>query len=132
MKRIVVNILTTTGLSLVILALIGAFSGAKFLCIDSVFQTFGANVVIHLGLILTNKFESKYLVLESFVDISYTIGILLAFGFAFDWFPYTPVWVLAIMAVVVYLIGYTINILRVREDVKIVNVLLQNRNRQIL
>lgn len=132
MKRIVVNMMSTTGVSLVILALMGTFSGAKFLCIDSVLQTFGANVVIHLGLILTKKFESKYLVLESFVDISYTIGILIAFGFVFDWYPYTPVWVLAIMAVVVYLIGFATNIFRMREDVKIVNELLQNRNRQIL
>lgn len=131
MKRIVVNIMSTTGISLVILALIGAFSGAGFLCIDSVFQVFAANVVIHLGLILTNKFESKYLVLESFLDISYTIVILLTFGLAFGWYPYTPVWVLAIMAVIVYLIGCASNIFRMREDVKIVNELLQNRNRQI-
>ncbi|MDD3415573.1 MAG: hypothetical protein PHY47_16450 [Lachnospiraceae bacterium] len=131
MKKIVVNIMSTTGLSLVILALIGIFSGAKFLCLDSVFQLFGANVAIHLGLILTNKFESKYLILESFLDISYTIGIVLAFGFAFNWYLYIPVWILVIMAVVVYLIGCAISIFRLREDVKIVNELLQNRNRQV-
>ncbi|MFA9464865.1 MAG: hypothetical protein ACERKN_11320 [Velocimicrobium sp.] len=132
MKRIIVNIMSTMGISLVILSMIGIFSGAQFLCIDSVFQLLGANIVIHLGLILTNKFESKYLVLESFLDISYIIGILLAFGFVFDWYSYTPTWVLVIMALVVYLIGCAIRIFRVREDVKIVNELLWNRNRQIL
>ncbi len=132
MKRIVVNIMSTTGLTLIILALIGIFNGARFLCINGVIQAFVANIIIHLGLILTNKYESKYLIFESLLDISYTIGILLAFGFAFDWYPYTPAWMLIIMAVVVYLLGFATGIFRIRKDVKIVNDLLLNRNRQLL
>lgn len=131
MKRFVVSLMATTGISIVILALIGAFSGARFLYIDSVFQAFGANIIIHLGLLVTNKFDSKYLVLESLLDISYTIGILLVFGYAFNWYPYTPAWMLVLMAVSVYLIGCAISIFRLREDVRIVNELLQNRNHQI-
>jgi hypothetical protein len=131
MKRIVVNTMTTTGMVLVILALIGTFSGARFLCIDSMLQVFGANIVVHLGLILTNKFESKYFILEALLDVSYTIGVLFIFGFAFNWYPYTPAWMLAVIAVSVYLIGCMISIFRMREDVKIVNELLQNRNHRI-
>lgn len=131
MKKIFVNIMSTTGITLTMLALIGTLYGAKFLCIENVFQSFAANIVIHLGQFLTNKFESKYFILEALLDVSFSTVVILAFGFVFDWFSYTPVWVLAIMVVVVYLIGCSASIFRMREDVKIINELLQNRNRQI-
>jgi hypothetical protein len=130
MKRIIVNIMSTTGLSLLILALIGSFFRAKLLCIESMFQLFGANIIIHLGLILTRKFESHYLLLESMIDISYTIGIMFVFGFAFDWYQYVSVGILVTMAVVIYVIGCAISIFRSQEDVRIVNELLKKRNHQ--
>ena len=47
--------------------------GASFLFISSVFQSLGANIVIHLGFLLTRKFESEYVAMEALLDISYTI-----------------------------------------------------------
>lgn len=132
MKKIVVNIMATMGLSLALLAMIGSFSGAEFLCINSIYQVLAANIVIHLGLSVTNKVECKYWMLESFLDIPYTIGILMVFGFVFDWYLYTPFWMLAIMAVIVYLLGCATSIFRIRKDVKIVNELLRNRNHQYI
>lgn len=129
MKKAVVNIMATTGMTLIILALVVALYGASFLCITSVFQSLAANIVIHAGLTLTHKFESKYVILELLLDISYTIGILLVFGLIFGWYASTPAGVLAIMAVVIYLLNCSVGIFRVREDVKIINELLQNRNR---
>ena len=131
MKRFVVNIMATTGITLIILALIGALYGARFLCIDSVFQSFGANIVVYLGLILTHRFESKYVILESLLDISYIIVVLFIFGFIFNWYANIPGWLLALMAVVIYLSGCSASIYRMRDDIKITNELLQNRNRQI-
>ncbi len=130
MKKAVVNIMATTGLTLIILALVAVLYGASFLCIASVFQSLAANIVIHAGLTLTHKFESKYMFLELLLDISYTIGILLVFGLIFGWYVNIPAGVLVSMAVVIYLLDCSVGIFRVREDVKIINELLQNRKCQ--
>lgn len=130
MKKIIINIMATTGITLVVLALIGTLYGAKYLFISSVFQSLGANVVINLGLILTDKFESKNPILEALLDISYTIVVLIIFGAVFNWYSSTPIWILIIMAVFIYLSGCLISIFRMREDVKTINELLNKRRKQ--
>lgn len=132
MKKAVVNVMATTGLTLIILALTGVMYGARFLFIKSVFQSLGANMIIHTGLYFIHKFESKYMILESLLDISYAIAVLLVFGFIFQWYGSTPGWMLAVMAVVIYLFGCWVSIFRMKEDVKEINELLQNRNRRII
>ena len=130
MKKMIINIMATTGITLVVLALIGTLYGAKFLCISGVFQSLGANIVMHLGFILTGKFESKYPILEAILDISYTIVVLIIFGAVFNWYRSTPIWVLIIMAVIIYSFGCLISIFRMREDVKDINELLQKRKKR--
>jgi len=130
MKKIIINIMATTGITLVALALIGTLYGAEFLFISGVFQSLGANTVINLGFILTGKFESKNPILEAVLDISYTIVVLIIFGAVFNWYSSTPIWVLIIMAVLIYLSGCLISIFRMREDVKAINELLQKRKKQ--
>ncbi len=128
MKKAAVNIMATTGMTMIILALIATLYGAKFLCITSVFQSLAANIVIHAGLFLTHKFESNYIFVEMLLDISYCIGMLLVFGLIFDWYVNVPVGVLASMAVIIYLLDCSVGIFRAREEVKVINKLLQNRN----
>lgn len=127
MKKMIINVMATTGITLIVLALIGTLYGAKLLFISGVFQSLGANIVMHLGLIITDKFESKYPILETILDISYTIIILIIFGAVFNWYRSTPIWVLIIMAVIIYSFGCFMSIFRMREDVKNINELLQKR-----
>lgn len=129
MKKMIMNIMTTTGITLVVLALIGTLYGAKFLFISGVFQSLGANIVMHLGFIITGKFESKYPILEAILDISYTIVVLIIFGAVFNWYRSTPIWILIIMAVIIYSLGCLMSIFRMREDVKVINELLQKRKK---
>ena len=131
MKKIIINIMSTTGLSLIILAIIGTIYGADFLLINSVFQSLGANIIIHLGFLLTRKFESEYVALETLLDILYTTLVLIIFGEIFDWFNTTPKWILAIMAVVIHLIVLPLNMVRMREEANSINKLLKKRNRKI-
>lgn len=130
MKKMIINIMATTGITLVVLALIGTLYGAKFLLISSVFQSLGANIVMYLGFILTGKFESKYPILEAILDISYIIVVLIIFGAVFNWYRSTPIWVLIIMAVLIYSFGCLISISRMREEVKDINELLQKRKKR--
>lgn len=129
MKKMIINVMATTGITLIVLALIGTLYGAKFLFISGVFQSLGANIVMHLGLIITGKFESKYPILEAILDISYSIVVLIIFGAVFNWYRSTPIWILIIMAVIIYSFGCLMSIFRMREDVKAINELLQKRNK---
>lgn len=131
MKKLITNIMSTTGITLVVLSIIGTLSGARFLFISSVFQSLGANLVIHLGFLLTRRFESKYAALEIALDVSCIIGVLIMFGAAFDWFSNgTPIWILVIMAVVIYLLWFFLSLFRMREDIASINESLQKRNQK--
>ena len=127
MKKHLVRILCSTAVTLLVLSLIGTLYGAKFLRISSVFESFAANIVIHLGFMLTSRFESKYIALDSAIDIGYTVIVLIAFGYVFDWFGSTPIWILVIMAIVIYAIGLILSLFRIRSDVKSINELLKKR-----
>lgn len=132
MKKMIITIMASTGITLVALAIIGMLFGAKFLFISSIFQSLGANIVINLGFLLTRKFESNYPSLEITLDISYTIIVLTIFGAVFDWFANgTPIWLLVIMAVLIYLLGLLISLFRMREDINTINKLLQKRNNKV-
>ena len=130
MKKIIINMMASTGLTLVVLAAIGTIYGASFLFISSVFQSLGANIVIHLGFLLTRKFESEYVALEALLDISYTIIVLIIFGRVFDWFGSTPIYILVIMAVVIYLLSLFLSMVRIREEINTINKLLKKRNKK--
>jgi len=121
--------MATTGLNLIILAIIGKIYGANFLLINSVFQSLGANIVIHLGFLFTRKFESEYVLLEALLDIGYTLTVLIIFGAIFGWFATTPIYILAIMAVLIYLIILTLNMVRMRESANTINKLLKKRDK---
>lgn len=123
--------MATTGGTLILLALIGTVYGARFLLIKSVFQSLGANMVIHIGLFFTHKFECRYTILESLLDISYAVIVLLIFGSVFSWYENTPGWMLTGMAVVLYLSGCSAGIFRMHKEVKEINELLQIRNSRI-
>lgn len=127
MKKISVNILCSTAITLLILAILGAASGAQFLLINSVFQSFIVNIVIHTGLLFTHRFESRYAILEFMLDIGYMEVVVIIFGAVFHWYGSTPIWVLAIMTVIIYIAGVFLNMVQMRQEVEEINELLQKR-----
>lgn len=128
MKKIAVNILCSTGITLIILGILGTICGAQYLLISSVFQSFIANIIIHAGLMFTHKFESNYAVLEIMLDIGYTIAVVIILGAVFGWYSSTPIWMLIIMAVLIYCIGILLSIVQMRQDIEEINELLRKRN----
>jgi len=133
------NIFTTTGFALVILAAIELASTEMnshfFIPFSSTtFQILAANIVIHLGLLLTRKFESQYLFLESLIDIVFITTVLIIFGWIFNWFynwfsPLAEMGILASMAVVIYVISTFLRMGRIREEINEINKLLEERNK---
>ena len=127
MKKISVNILCSTAITLLILAVLGVSSGAQFLLINSVFQSFIVNIVIHIGLLFTHKFESSYAILEFMLDIGYTEAVVIIFGAVFSWYSSTPIWVLAIMTTIIYVVGVFLNMIQMRQEIEEINELLRKR-----
>lgn len=124
-KKTIMDIMFTTCAALILLAVFALLNGGKAIFIKTIFEILGANTVIFLGLTFTKKFESTYAVLEFLLDISYTIAVLVVFGIVFNWYSTMPVWYLIIMAVVIYIFGVFINIIRTQKDADELNKLLQ-------
>lgn len=121
MKHNIKNCLATTGMSLVLLAMVAVLYHARFLCIESVFQVLCANILIHAGLALLKQFESKYFIVEILAEIGYILGVLLIAGLLFGWYSSTPAWVLVLMGISVYFLGGLIGVFRIKEDVEYIN-----------
>ncbi|MCL2362847.1 MAG: hypothetical protein FWC73_13665 [Defluviitaleaceae bacterium] len=131
MKVLILNIMATTGLSVIVLAIVVRFllQGYDLYFSIAVLQTFGANIAIHIGFLLTRLFESMYVALEIFIDILYTTIVLVVFGMIFDWFGIIPIWTLVIMAVMINLLALFLNMVRFKSEVNVINKLLRVRNK---
>ncbi|MCL2404845.1 MAG: hypothetical protein FWC92_04775 [Defluviitaleaceae bacterium] len=129
MRKTITNVMATTGLAIVVLSVFINLLGFDLYFSRTALLIFAANIVIHLGLLVTSKFESKYLALEVFIDIAYTTAVLVIFGIAFDWFGATPVIFLVAMAAAIHLIAVFLNIAHFREETNAINKLLKKRDK---
>lgn len=130
MKKISVNILSSTAITLLILAVVGTISGARCLFINSVFQSFFVNIVIHTGLLFTRRFESRYAILELTLDISYIEAVAIIFGAVFNWYRSVPISVLSIITAIIYIVEVFMNVVHTRRKVEEINELLRKREEQ--
>ena len=128
MKKLLINCLATTGLTLIILTTVAYLYQANFLCLSSVYQTLLANILIHIGLIFIRKIESKYFIIEVTIEIGYVMGFLLVYGFVFKWFTNPPLWVVVLIGIAVYIICCIINIFHINGDISFINDQLKLRN----
>ena len=128
MKKFIVNILATTGISLIFLSIIALFFHAKYIYLQTVFQVLGTNIIVHFGLILLSKLELKHSMIEMFLDIALIIIILIVFGSIFHWFTSTPIWILAILGSVMYIVSVILNLLYMKQEAHEINALIQKRN----
>ncbi len=125
MKTLIKNIFATTGLTLLVLGGVATAFGGKYLFISSVFESLLVNVLIHLGLLVISKFESRYYLLEILYEVAYVFLVLIPAGYLFGWYSTTPLWIVVIMGVVVYAMGCFVSIFRVTSDVKEINRQIQ-------
>ena len=126
MKKGVIHIFAATGISLVLLAIIATLYSAEFLCVKTVFQVFLVNVVAHLILLLMYKIEIKYFAVEVAVEIVLTVALSLLFGAIFNWYISTPLFVLVLMSIAIYMISIILNVLHMKREADEINKLIQN------
>lgn len=130
MKKFLVNVFATTGISLLLLSIIALCFKAECLYLRTVFQVLGVNFVIHLELFLMQKIQMQYFMLEAVLEVSLIAGALIIFGAIFDWFTSTPIWILVIMGIVMYIVSLSLDLLRMRQEAQEINALIKNRNRK--
>ena len=130
MRKILVNIFATTGISFILLSIIALLFQAKCIYLETVFQVLGANVVVHFGLIALCKLELKHAIIEMFFHIALIIFVLILFGSVFHWFTSTPILVLVIMGVVIYSISAILNLFCMKWEAQEINALIKRRNRK--
>lgn len=128
MRKFAVNIFSTTGISLILLSVTALFFQAKCIYLQTVFQVLGANIVIHLGFVFLNRSEMKNAILEMFLHIMLIIITLYIFGLIFQWFTSTPMWILVIMAIIIYIVSVILNVLYMGQEAREINTLLKKRN----
>jgi len=127
-KSIINYIMFVTGAALVILAVFSLLFNVEIGFVPTIFEIFAANIVIIIGLYLRGKFEIHNLIFEYFIDISYIIAVLIVFGLIFDWYSAIPVWLLVVMAVVIYIFAMIFTVTKLKKDSEELNKLLRKHH----
>jgi len=125
MKKTFVNLMFTTGISIVGLTLYFAIIHKERVLVHTILELFGANVFIHFTLFLRSKFEIRNLILEHIIDISFVLIVLMAFGIIFKWFATVPVWILVVSGILIYIITSILAISKIKRDTREINSLLE-------
>ena len=130
MKRAVINIVFTYGASITILSLFSLFIGLDTITVIMIFELLGANIIIHLGILLLHKLETRYLFLEYIIDTSYIIIILVIFWKIFNWYL-VPFWLIIASAIVIYIFTIILEFRTCQKETRMINELLKKRDENI-
>ncbi len=127
MKKLISNILATTGIVLLVLSVVALCYGGTAIFINTVFQILVVNTVVYFGLYLLGLIEFRYPILETGVRLLYILSIVLLTGWLLGWYEFVSVTVLGLMTVVVMIVCVCLDTLSLRTEVKEINELLEGR-----
>ena len=125
MKKIILNIMSTTGISLVALALVATLYDGSLICIDTIFQVLGLNVVIYIGLYFMDFIEYRYAILETGLKLIYFILLVLISGFLWGWYSNLPGVVLVLMTIAIFIVCTCLDAISLISEVKSINILIE-------
>ena len=127
MKKLITNILATTGIVLLVLSVVALCYGGTVIFINTVFQILAVNTVVYLGLYLIGVLDLRYPILETGVKLVFILGIVLLTGWLLGWYEFVSIAVLGIMTVIVMIVCVCLDMLSLRTEVKEINELLEER-----
>ena len=128
MKKIILNICATTGLSLVALALIATLYDGTLICIETVFQVLLLNVVIYIGLYFMEYVEYRYAILETGLKLTYIILLVLISGFVWNWYNNLSGTVLILMTIGIFVVCVCLDAISLISEVKSINALIEGKD----
>jgi len=127
MKKMILNIMATTGISLVALSLVATLYDGSLICIDTIFQVLGLNAVIYIGLYVMELFEYHYAILETGLKLIYIIILVLISGLLFGWYNNLPGVVLVIMTIGIFGVCVGLDVISLISEVKSINGLIEGK-----
>ena len=125
MKKLILNIMATTGITLVVLAIVGLCYEATVLFISAVFQALLLNVAIYIGLYILDYFEYRYPIVETGLKLLYVLVLVLIWGRMFQWYGNMSVGTLLTMTVIIFSLCVGLDTISLRNQVKDINGLLK-------
>lgn len=131
MKKFILNILATTGISLVVLALVASLYDGTLICIDTIFQVLGLNVVVYSGLHFMDYFEYRYPLLETSLKLLYAIILVLVSGWIWGWYSNLSGPVLVLMTIGIFVVCVCLDTISLLSEVKIINGMIEGENRGV-
>ncbi len=123
-KRLLINTLATTALSIFLMCIVAIIKGFTLMTLVAPFQILLVNSLAHIGFILFDKINMKYKIINYTVMLVYLIGIVLGFGFLFDWFAVNEIWIVCVVGVIVFVLAITMDIIKINRDAKEINASL--------
>ncbi len=129
MRKNIVNILATTGISLLLLSVVALSFHASCIYLGTMFQAFGVNIITHLGIACIKKIELRNSFTEIVLEITFIVCELLVFGRLFHWFTSLSFLLLVCMGTVIYFISFFLNLLQMKQEAKEINLLIKNRSK---
>ena len=125
MKKVLLNIMATTGISLVVLSLVAILYDGSLICIDTIFQVLGLNVVIYIGLYFMGFIEYRLAILETGLKLTYIIALVLISGLILGWYNNLPIVVLVLMTIGIFIVSVCLDAISLITEVKSINVLIE-------
>lgn len=122
MKKFMQGLLVNFALVVLCVCIISAFFHNRWTVSIFILELLAATIVIRLLQLLTNKFDSRYPILEHLLEFGMALVVVLGFGWLFKW--YEDVWWLIIiisMVIIIYVGVYALGVGRIKRDVAYIN-----------
>ena len=129
LKGFIKNIFTTTGVTLLLITVLAKCLGGSALFLDTVFQAFIANTLIHASMFLLNQLETKYLLADYIVQLTCFLIITCSCNYIFDWDDSMPLWATILITVLVYAAACIFNTMKLNQDLAFINRQLSVRGK---
>ena len=120
MKKFVKNWLMNFALILISINIVSFAINRNWNQVSFVFELLFVTLMIRLIQVLTNKFSSRYPILEYMLEFAMVTAIVFGFGWLFGWIGKNW-WHLLIVIIIVYAAAYVLDLTRTKRDISFIN-----------
>lgn len=124
MKKWLVNVFATTGVSLLLLTLAALYLKAEWLLLVSIFQVFFLNGVIQLIILVIRQLEWRSFKVQVLVEIITIEGLTIGLGWLFHW---NQPLMLILIGFAVYMISQVLDLFDLSQEAREINLLIKKR-----
>jgi len=120
-RSIIINTLATTALTIILMCLVAVFQGFTLWGVTVPFEILLVNFLMHLGFVFIRKIDFKNQIILYSIIAVYLLGLIIGFGFLFNWFHVNAIWVICLIGLAVFILAIFIDILNVNREVVKIN-----------